>query len=110
MRSAVVASMFVLLWPGVTIAQNPASDPSQQNLRSARKSDLMARSEMQSPKSIPIVKWLRFREIPVNGPGDRCPDNRLPENVQDAQMPAAPAIQVEKPLEQGMVIGTPDRP
>jgi hypothetical protein len=111
LRNATVASLFILLYAGFSVAQGSVTDLSPEQARPTKNSDLMARSEMQSPKSIPIVKLLRFREIPVNGPADRCPpDNRLPGTVQDAEVPAPPAIQVEKPSEQGIVIATPDRP
>ena len=111
MRNATLASLFTLLYAGLSLAQGPVRNPSPEQARPTKSSDLMAHSEMQSPKSIPIVKLLRFQEIPVNGPADRCSsDNRLPATAQGAGTPAVPAIQVEKPSEQGMVIGTPDRP
>ena len=111
MRNAMVASLFILLYVGSSLAQGPVRDSYPEQSRPAKNSDSMAHSEMQPPKSIPTVKLLRFQEIPVNGPGDKCPqDNRLPATAQGAGIPAVPAIQVEKPSEQGMVIGTPDHP
>jgi len=109
MRNVMVATLFILLYASFSLAQGPLTESPPEQARSTKNSDLMAHSEMQSPKSIPIVKLLRFREIPVNAPDDKCsPDNR-PASAQGAEIPAAPSIQLEKPSEQGIVIGPPDR-
>jgi len=61
-------SLIVFLGPINGFAQSPAQPPSltDTNIRSQpRTPSLLARSEMQRPKPLPVVRPLRFQEIPV---------------------------------------------
>jgi hypothetical protein len=67
-RTAVI-SLSIALCTATALAQN--TPPSQQqpttevHYSQPRNSSLLARSDMQTPKPIPIVKPLHFQEIPV---------------------------------------------
>jgi hypothetical protein len=65
MRNTTVAFLYLLLCSGLSSAQDPVREPSQEQIPVAKQSDLMGHSGMQAPKAIPSVKLLRFQEIPV---------------------------------------------
>src|SRR5215470_6922672 len=69
MRNIWVASLWWLLCCGWCLAQNSGDTLTPERSRPSHPSDLMARSEMQAPRSIPITRRLRFEEIPVEVPG-----------------------------------------
>jgi len=88
MRSTVVASFVLICWSGASLAQGPPDKQTQPGtLALLGSSNLMARSEMQGPKPIPVVKPLRFAEIPVG----LCLDSPHPETSQlPIQEPPSP--------------------
>ena len=66
MRSTVVASFVLICWSVLGLAQSPPDKQTQPGIIArSGSSNLMGRSEMQRPKPIPVVKPLRFSEIPV---------------------------------------------
>jgi hypothetical protein len=91
MRSTVVASFVLICGSIVSTAQAiPEKQAQVGSVAVARSvsSDLMARSEMQGPKPIPIVKPLRFAEIPVG----LYPRIRHPETARPPiQQPPSPS-------------------
>jgi hypothetical protein len=101
MRNFWVASLWLLLCSGWCLAQGPADGSSPEKNRSSH--DLMARSEMQAPRSIPITRRLRFEEIPVEVPSQNALQDDRPCVVLQ---PAESAVQtVEKAP--AAVTGTP---
>jgi hypothetical protein len=106
-RSAVIF-LLSMLCTGPALAQNTSTSLAQNRstsqdansqeattLRSSqrRNSSLLDRSDMQSPKPIPVVKPLRFQEIPVatDANGAQVPNTLLPAQ------PGYPAATVTTP-------------
>lgn len=91
---AIVVAMF---WNATGQAQSAHKSTSLTEIApgSESSSSLLARSEMQIPKPIPIIRPLRFQEIPVS-PGARGGEKRsmVPNNLpigtggQDGNEPA----------------------
>src|SRR5262245_20950390 len=96
MRNLWVASLCLLLCSGWCLAQGPAGTFSPEKNRPSQPTDLMARSEMQAPRSIPITRRLRFEEIPVDVPSQTTIQDNRPTVVLH-QAPAESSVQnVEK--------------
>jgi hypothetical protein len=60
--------LIVFLWAADGLAQSPSrsQSTSDTDIRSLpRTASLLARSDMQRPKPLPVVRPLRFQEIPV---------------------------------------------
>jgi hypothetical protein len=75
----------------------------------------MAHSEMQAPKSIPIVKLLRFQEIPVGTLRDIVLLEPRPQaTTQPSNSDPSTSVEVQRPVEtsveQPIATGPPDRP
>lgn len=88
-RETVVVLFFLVLWttaswPQSTTQLPAASGPAPQ--ARPNHSSLLARSEMQKPKPLPITRPLRFQEIPVaTGREDlrQTPISIIPEKPQE---------------------------
>jgi len=82
MRTSIscLAIATTLLWAFAASGQSTSQAPTLTNLKAQppSRTTLLARSDMQSPKPIPIIRPLRFREIPagfkVNGAEPRAID------------------------------------
>src|SRR5437016_5364855 len=74
MRTSIIGLTIVVatFWSAASHAQSASKTPSlaEITLRAESQSSLLARSDMQVPKPIPVIRPLRFEEIPV-GPGTR---------------------------------------
>jgi hypothetical protein len=60
--------LIMFLWAADGFAQSPSrsqSSPDSSTRSQPRTASLLARSDMQRPKPLPIVRPLRFQEIPV---------------------------------------------
>jgi hypothetical protein len=89
-KYSTTAVVLLFLWKGASWAQSatqglPARDSKFQSQPNA--TSLVARSEMQRPRPLPVTRPLRFQEIPVAV----CPGNLrfVPAHTaNDAQKPA----------------------
>ena len=64
-----LTTLLVLLWTGICFSQSPTpSQPSSDSTARPlpRMTTLLARSDMQQPQPLPIIRPLRFQEIPVD--------------------------------------------
>jgi len=91
MRNILVASLWLMLCSGWCLAQAPGDTSSPEKTRPSHPADLMARSEMQAPRSIPITRRLRFEEIPVDVPAQiTLQDNQPSIAIQQNNLPERP--------------------
>lgn len=107
MRNLWVASLWLLLCSGWCLAQGPSGTFSPEKNRPSHPSDLMARSEMQAPRSIPITRRLRFEEIPVDVPSQAAIQDNPPSVVLQQAPPDSAVQNIEKAPAAVTVTGTP---
>jgi hypothetical protein len=84
-----LTTLLALLWTGICFSQSPT--PSQPSSDSTvrlqpRMTTLLARSDMQRPKPLPIIRPLRFQEIPANTETPRPGDKITESDTTDAGM------------------------
>jgi hypothetical protein len=84
--SARVVFLVGLSWATVCSAQSATPRPSASQAKDAvssrlRHTTLLGRSEMQRPQPIPVVRPLRFQEIPVEA-GNSVPNTTVGNNFQ----------------------------
>ena len=77
-----------LSWATVCSAQSATPTPSASQAKDAvssrpRYTTLLGRSEMQRPQPIPVVRPLRFQEIPVEA-GNSVPNTTVGNNFQQS--------------------------
>jgi hypothetical protein len=85
-----------LLWSLVSWSQSPPEHPSgaeNKHQPEADRSTLLAYSELQKPRPLPIVKPLRFQEIPLTTEREQKPSASI-EPYPAAPEPAQRSIEV----------------
>lgn len=85
------AFVLLLLWTVVSWGQSATEQPAGHDSDRKSKptySSLLARSEMQQPKPLPITKPLRFQEIPVAISRDNLRRSSISIDENKSQKPA----------------------
>jgi hypothetical protein len=85
------AFVLLLLWTVVSWGQSATEQPAGHDADRKSKpnySSLLARSEMQQPKPLPITKPLRFQEIPVAIGRDNLHRSSISIDENKSQKPA----------------------
>lgn len=83
---------FTVLWSAASEAQSTSQTSPLTGTTPRETSPLLARSEMQAPKPIPVIRPLRFQEIPISPRARRGADH---ESVASDDSPVSAEKQQE---------------